>query len=285
MAGQGALPVLGDHYGRVLEEGQIRLACRDGFFTLAVSGQAFPVDPSSLGDLLKRAAESCDSEFLAFIADCPAALPRPTATVPSLTKRRSRDKGVLFMLLARLCRENLQAAAAVDRETARLNEDPDGLDDLIGRQNYRLAFWRTAGRELGYRRFFDIKELAGLRVEDEDVFQAVHSLPIAWARKGWVQGFRIDHPDGLRTAPPSPRRTARPYAGEDRCPDGRRSAEALDHPRGSRASPQKTRSLRPGRSLSPSPGQWREERARGGFSEGGGCRDGCPEVHDQFGRF
>jgi (1->4)-alpha-D-glucan 1-alpha-D-glucosylmutase len=73
----------------------------------------------------------------------------------------------------------------------------DSLDLLINRQNYRLAFWRAASSSLGYRRFFDINELVGLRVEESEVFQAVHALPVAWVQKGLVQGLRIDHPDGL----------------------------------------------------------------------------------------
>ena len=101
-------------------------------------------------------------------------------------------------LLARLCREEPRAAAALDAEVARLNTDPDALDGLIERQNDRLALWRTAGRDLGYRRFFDINELAGLRVEDEEVFAATHALPRAWVRDGLLQGLRVDHPDGLR---------------------------------------------------------------------------------------
>src|SRR5690606_3057106 len=50
----------------------------------------------------------------------------------------------------------------------------------------------------GYRRFFDITDLAGVRVERLEVFHASHALPIRWVRKGWVQGLRVDHPDGLR---------------------------------------------------------------------------------------
>ncbi|MCA1743907.1 MAG: malto-oligosyltrehalose synthase, partial [Desulfovibrionales bacterium] len=75
---------------------------------------------------------------------------------------------------------------------------PDLLDLLIEQQNYRLAFWRTAGRDLGYRRFFDINELAGLRVEDKEVFTTTHRLPLKWVKQGKVQGLRVDHPDGLR---------------------------------------------------------------------------------------
>ncbi|MFW6170557.1 MAG: malto-oligosyltrehalose synthase, partial [Planctomycetota bacterium] len=109
-----------------------------------------------------------------------------------------RDKAVLRDLLSGLCRDEPRTRAAIDAEVSRLNEDPDAMDALIDQQNYRLALWRMASRDVGYRRFFDIKELAGLRVEDIEVFRDAHALPMTWVEKGWVQGLRIDHPDGLR---------------------------------------------------------------------------------------
>ncbi len=192
------LPVLGDHYGRILEDGQLQLMHDRGIFTLHYHEHVFPVDPSSLVGLLSRAAEACGSEELAFLAESHARLPRPTVTASQAVERRHRDKAVLLDLLARLCRENPEVIEAIDAEVAMLNANPDALDFLIDDQNYRLSFWRTASRDLGYRRFFDIKDLAGLRVEDMEVFRATHALPIVWVKKGWVQGLRIDHPDGLR---------------------------------------------------------------------------------------
>jgi (1->4)-alpha-D-glucan 1-alpha-D-glucosylmutase len=113
-------------------------------------------------------------------------------------RERHRDKEVLADTLARLAEEQPEVAAALDAEVARINADPDALDALLERQNYRLAFWRTAGRELDYRRFFDIHTLAALRVEDEAVFADTHELVAGWLREGVLDGLRIDHPDGLR---------------------------------------------------------------------------------------
>ncbi len=229
------LPVLGDHYGRVLEAGELRLAQADGAFTLHYHEHSFPIDFSSLAGLLATAAEACGSELLGFIADSCARLPRPTVTGRRAVNRRHRDKMVIQQLLARLCRrlpnpkqqesdsrargESAERSpgrpnrwpqeaearypfpsprAAIAAEVRRLNRDPDAMDALLDGQNYRLAFWRTAGRDLGYRRFFDINSLAGLRMENEEVFTATHALPLAWVREGSVQGLRIDHPDGLR---------------------------------------------------------------------------------------
>jgi (1->4)-alpha-D-glucan 1-alpha-D-glucosylmutase len=73
----------------------------------------------------------------------------------------------------------------------------DRLHDLLEAQSYRLAYWRTAAHEINYRRFFDVNSLAGLRVEDPHVFDAIHRLLAALLRDGRVTGVRIDHPDGL----------------------------------------------------------------------------------------
>ncbi len=68
---------------------------------------------------------------------------------------------------------------------------------LLDAQVYRLVHWRRAARELNYRRFFDVNELVALRVEDPDVFAQTHALLLDWCRRGWVDGFRVDHLDGL----------------------------------------------------------------------------------------
>jgi len=192
------LPILGDHYGRVLENGDLKLSYENGRVTLHYLENSFPLDPSSLSALLSRAADASHSEMLAFIAESYARLPRPTVTSRRALERRHRDKAVLHNLLERLCQEDLEANLAIENEMEKVNQDPNSLDEIIEQQNYRLAFWRTANRDLGYRRFFDIKELVGLRIEDPEVFRATHALPIKWFLKGWVEGLRIDHPDGLR---------------------------------------------------------------------------------------
>jgi len=191
------LPVLGDHYGRVLEAGELLLAYEQYRFILNYYDQSFPVDYSSLSILLARAAENCGSDLLGFIADACAGLPRPTVTKRKVVKRRHRDKTVIGQLLAGLYSQ-AGPRAAIEAEVKRINQDQDALDRLIEDQNYRLAWWRTAERDLGYRRFFDINTLVGLRVEDEEVFAATHALPLGWVQEGSVQGLRIDHPDGLR---------------------------------------------------------------------------------------
>ena len=79
----------------------------------------------------------------------------------------------------------------------RCNRSPERMRALLERQAYRPAWWRTAAERVNYRRFFDINGLAALRVERDDVFQAVHALPLRLVAEGWVDGLRIDHIDGL----------------------------------------------------------------------------------------
>src|SRR6185295_5928395 len=74
----------------------------------------------------------------------------------------------------------------------------DQLEKLLEQQWYRLAYWRVAAEEINYRRFFDINDLAAIRVENPRVFDAVHRLVGHLLEQGWVTGLRIDHPDGLR---------------------------------------------------------------------------------------
>jgi len=80
-----------------------------------------------------------------------------------------------------------------------INADPLGqLHPLLERQAYRLAHWRAATDLLNYRRFFDINDLIGVRVEDPAVFEATHALVLDLAREGLIDGVRLDHIDGLR---------------------------------------------------------------------------------------
>jgi len=75
--------------------------------------------------------------------------------------------------------------------------DTLALHRLLEKQYYRLAYWRVASDEINYRRFFEITDLAGLKVEDRTVFEATHGLVARLAKGGGIDGVRIDHPDGL----------------------------------------------------------------------------------------
>ncbi len=192
------LPILGDHYGRVLENGELEFVRRGGKFEIHYHEHRMPVAPRSLDTLIAEAARRCGSPDLAFIADALGQLPLATTTDRESIARRHRGKEVLAGQLGRLAEEKPEVVRALDTVVQEINADPDRLDDLLQRQNYRAAFWRTAGQELDYRRFFDVHTLVGLRMEDERVFADTHALVLRWLREGVLDGVRIDHPDGLR---------------------------------------------------------------------------------------
>ena len=192
------VPILADHFGRILEAGEIRLERADATFLVCYEDHAFPISPRTLDGLLSSAAARSGSDTLAFLADAFGRLPRAGVLDRESRQRRHRDHGVLTELLGRLLAAEPAVTAAVDETIAAWNRDPDALDALLERQNYRLAFWRAASRDLGYRRFFDINTLVALRTEDEAVFDGTHALILQWLRDGQLDGLRIDHIDGLR---------------------------------------------------------------------------------------
>jgi (1->4)-alpha-D-glucan 1-alpha-D-glucosylmutase len=155
------------------------------------------VAPRSADTLLRIAAERCGSDDLSFIADALGRLSPATATDRAAVARRARDIEVLRRQLARLIDERPDVGAAIDDVLDELNATPDALDAFLERQNYRLALWRAARRDLGYRRFFGINTLAALRVEDELVFRDTHRLILRMVHAGEIDGLRVDHPDGL----------------------------------------------------------------------------------------
>ncbi len=200
------LPVLGDHYGRVLEAGELVVSRSGGSFLLHYHDLVFPIAPSSVDTLLLEAVGdlvagglggTAGSDELESIATALGRLPPAWSTDRYSVRERHRDKEVLHQRLAELCERASTVAGAVDQTVRRLNADADCLDALLERQSYRLAYWRSAGQDLDYRRFFDISSLVGLRVEDEEVFAETHALVLAWVREHVVDGLRIDHIDGL----------------------------------------------------------------------------------------
>lgn len=197
------LPVLGDHYGRVLKDGKIRIARIGAEFTAHYFEHEFPIAPETVAPLLAEAARAASaddagSEALAFLSDSLARLPRFERSDYAGLVARKRDKEVIRRWLERLLHEKPAIAAALDQKLSFVNSDVDSLHSILERQNYRVAYWKAASRDLGYRRFFDINTLVGLRMEDARVFEDTHSLVLDWLRRGVLDGVRVDHPDGLR---------------------------------------------------------------------------------------
>ncbi|MGV2899616.1 malto-oligosyltrehalose synthase [Achromobacter sp. AGC78] len=172
LRGKVLLPVLGDLYGQALAAGDIRLEhdADAGTCHIHAGGQRLPLAPGSL------AGGSATSELRDEL--------KPELK-PDLKRDPTRDP--TRKDLARLC---AACDPGTDAGRARLHE-------LLERQHYRLAWWRTAPEQINWRRFFEISELVGVRVEDGAVFDAVHGLVLRLYREGVLDGLRIDHIDGL----------------------------------------------------------------------------------------
>jgi len=192
------IPILGDQYGRILSAGQIKLEQDGDVFRFRYMAHTLPVAPRSLSNVLWKAGEFAHDDMLNFIADSFSRLPAPDSTDREIVSARHRDKAVINGLLKRLCEERKEACMAIAQAVYEFNQNIDALDEMLNQQNYRLAYWRTADQELGYRRFFDVNTLIGLRTEREHVFLATHCRILEWLRNGDLDGVRVDHPDGLR---------------------------------------------------------------------------------------
>jgi (1->4)-alpha-D-glucan 1-alpha-D-glucosylmutase len=203
------LPILGAQYGEVLERGELRLERDGGSFCIRYFDRSLPVNPSTIAPLLERAAKSLDMpdddprrQDLESIARGLGHLPSVATTDPSERQERAREKEVLKRRLAAIVPDPA-IAAAIDAEVARMNGtsgEPrsfDDLDRLLVDQAYRLAYWRVATEEINYRRFFDINDLAAVRMENDAVFDDAHGLLLRYVGDGRIQGIRLDHTDGL----------------------------------------------------------------------------------------
>src|SRR5213594_4054516 len=204
------LPILSDQYGRVLERGQLQVRFEEGTFYLLYDKRRLPIAPRTyryvLEIALQNLAEHKDEDFYAELQSILTALeylPKRTEADPKRITERIREKEIIKRRLERLCAEAPQVQQALKRALAQINGKPgdarsfDILDKLLNAQSYRLASWRVAAEEINYRRFFDVNELAAIRVELPKVFDAVHRLLLDLVTAGALTGLRVDHPDGL----------------------------------------------------------------------------------------
>ena len=206
------VPVLGDQFGRVLERGELRLARAGGSFVVRYFDHAFPVAPRSVPQVLRHRLDELRRELgttdpalqeLESIAVSLEKLAPRTDTSPGAVADRAREKEVAKRRLGALLEGAPPVRAFVDGNVAEFNgrkDDPasfDLLQRLLDAQAYRLAFWRVAGEEINYRRFFDVNGLAAIRMEEPFVFDAAHRVVLGLLRDGKATGLRIDHPDGL----------------------------------------------------------------------------------------
>jgi len=210
LAGKVLVPVLGDHYGLVLGRGELALVFERerGTFAVRYFEHRLPVDPRCLPSILEAAARrlaaqghDAQARALEALAGGFGELPARDEQAPEDATTRATRSALLAGRLAQLARSQPAVADAIQQQVARTNGAEgaarESLHELLERQAYRLAHWRVAADEINYRRFFDINELAALRMELPEVFEATHALTLDLAARGLIDGLRIDHSDGL----------------------------------------------------------------------------------------
>jgi (1->4)-alpha-D-glucan 1-alpha-D-glucosylmutase len=205
------LPVLGDQYGRVLENQELKLTFEEGTFFILYYDRKFPVAPITYKKILEfrrdklekqLGSDHFDLQELLSILTALEHLPPRTEKSREKVMERRREKEIIKRRLWDLYQSG-EIRSFIEENLKIFNGDPedpksfDLLDDLLNDQVYRLSHWRVATEEINYRRFFDINELAAIRMENPKVFREAHQLIFKLIREGKVTGLRVDHPDGL----------------------------------------------------------------------------------------
>jgi (1->4)-alpha-D-glucan 1-alpha-D-glucosylmutase len=207
------LPVLGDQYGKVLENGDLRLSEAEGAFDVSYYDRRFPIAPGTYALILAgvlarvRTTAPADTQGIARLeglAVSATRLPSRTETDPARLAERRRTKEEIKGRLQSILREHPAVRQALDDELRDINGKKgvprsfDRLEALLAEQAYRLSFWRVAAEHINYRRFFEINDLAAVRIEEPEVLETVHAKAFELIDRGVVSGLRIDHIDGLR---------------------------------------------------------------------------------------
>jgi (1->4)-alpha-D-glucan 1-alpha-D-glucosylmutase len=202
--GRVVLPTLGDHFGAILDNGELVLGIDENGLAISYYENHFPVDPASYS----QAVAEIRLAYLREYGDSEGAGAAELETILSLSRdleERAGHPDELQRVASgfgqrtwNLYRSDRAMQSAFDATFAVFNAEPySRLERLLDAQQYRLTFWRRASEEINYRRFFDIGDLISLRIEDPEVFDAVHALILEYAGTDGLDGFRADHVDGL----------------------------------------------------------------------------------------
>jgi (1->4)-alpha-D-glucan 1-alpha-D-glucosylmutase len=193
--GRLALPFLSKSLDACVADGDLRMVVNNRQIALAYHDRLLPIDASSIPLLVNGLKETFGPRMPAStaleldrIAGLAAQLPRRSE--PARSELRVQQAGLLMSRLA---------DALIDLPGSRtLPIGAEQLTELLEAQPYALFYWLPGDRQINYRRFFDISDLAGLCSEDPEVFAATHQRIIPWLSLGTIRGVRIDHVDGLR---------------------------------------------------------------------------------------
>jgi len=198
------LPILEDHFAKVLEAAKLQLVFWEGTLSVAYYERRFPLCPASYTTILRELvpAGGADPKTAGALERLPAlleALGRMDVATEAgrLEFAKGKEQLRAWHRDSPEFRAALAAALRLFNGRAGNVQSFERLAALLDEQHYRLAFWRVGEEELNYRRFFDITDLVSLRMELPQVFQATHQLVLRLLGEGKVSGLRIDHPDGL----------------------------------------------------------------------------------------
>lgn len=206
------VPVLGDSYGEVLERGELQLQfdADNGSFSVRYHDHRMPIDPREyprifsqpIAEELLPGDDAHRADFESLLNSFGNLPPRDDTSADAVAVRY-RDKEAHKRRLARLIERSPEVLRHIAESVTRINGTPgqpdsfDALDALLEAQAYRLSYWRVAVDEINYRRFFDVNDLAALRMNERSVFDATHQLIFELIDAGSIDGLRIDHSDGL----------------------------------------------------------------------------------------
>lgn len=203
--GRVLVPILAAPYGTCLERGDIAVALDAGGLSVRYADHRFPLRQETcaavlgpvLGLLLEKSATRGYETFRSILLRLEGMGGGTTVEIGG------GERTCLDETLWDLCRSVGEVRQALDERLREVNGTPGDsgsfavLDGILSRQYYRLAYWRVAAECVNYRRFFDINELIGVRVEDDNVFRLMHDLVVRLVSRGWITGLRVDHIDGL----------------------------------------------------------------------------------------
>lgn len=214
LKGKILVPVLGDHYGNILQSGQLKFNFirETGKLKLSYWEHDFPINPSSYPIFLAHRLEVLESrlgsnnpdflEYLSIITEFKK-IPGINETSPEKIAERNREKDIASKRLSGLCNQNSVIEGFIQENIIDFQGKPDDsvscnrIHNLLEEQAYRLAYWRVSTDIINYRRFFDINDLICLKAENPLVFSSSHSLILDLIEQEKIDGLRIDHPDGL----------------------------------------------------------------------------------------
>ncbi len=203
-------PFLGDFYGESIEDGSIRLLYDEDGFAATYYDKRFPIKIESYADLLTYRLDTLrkqmppgDPDIIKLHGILGVLYILKTMPPGWVSDDRYSQIRFIKVMLWELYNQNELIRQHIDDTISVLNDRPnrpasiEWVDSLLGDQFFRLSYWKVAVEEINYRRFFNINDLISLRVEEQSVFEATHSLIFQWVREGKISGIRIDHIDGL----------------------------------------------------------------------------------------